>query len=422
MSTLCSNVATGQPKSSRNQLKSLPLWCALRSSRSRFVISRSAVLAAVSVRTQGEETKTALRQVLRGVFAKDDFRDGQFEAIVEILEGRDCAVLLPTGAGKSLIYQVAGLCLPGRTIVVDPIVALIEDQLEGLSGNGIDRAIGITSDAVQAGRGQALLNAVADADAYFVLVAPERLQMRRFRSALRELANVTPVNLAVIDEAHCVSEWGHQFRTSYLTLGAILRATCADPSGSAPPLVALTGTASRAVLRDVLFQLGIEQRTENTIVRPMSFDRPELSYRVVRTSSSMDEPTLRSVLKSLPALFNESDQTFFHPNGASTFSGIVFVPTVNGDHGVTKTLEAVQKLIPSARMFAGSEPAGFTADTWSKVKRVNAAAFKANIAPALVTTNAFGMGIDKPNIRWVVHYGLPVFHRGVLPRGRPCWP
>ena len=361
----------------------------------------------VAVRTTGDSTAHALRTILRSVFAKADFREGQLEAIVEVLEGRDCTVLLPTGAGKSLVYQMAGLCLPGRTLIVDPLVALIEDQVEGLRANGIDRVVGITGDSLRSDNGRALLEQVADADAYFVFVAPERLQMQSFRTALRELAGTTPINLAVIDEAHCVSEWGHQFRTSYLNLGSVLRSACMDPHRNPPPLLALTGTASRAVLRDVLFQLGIEERSPNTIIRPRGFDRKELSYRVVPTDERDSASSLRNVLKSLPPIFHETSQTFFDPDGENTYSGLVFVPVVNGKHGILETAAAVEAVCGSPGIYSGSAPKGQPDKNWNSTKKAYATAFKRNATPVLVTTNAFGMGIDKPNIRWVIHYGLP---------------
>ena len=188
----------------------------------------------------------ALTEVLQAVFAKRGFREGQLQALLEIMEGRDCAVLLPTGGGKSLIYQMAGICKPGRTMVIDPLIALIEDQQRGLAEHGIDRVVGFSSFQVAQGRLDTLLKQVESGDALFIFVAPERLQQSRFRNAIRSLAQATPINLAVIDETHCVSEWGHQFRTSYLTLGRVLREVCKDSVDSSPPLLALTGTASRA--------------------------------------------------------------------------------------------------------------------------------------------------------------------------------
>ncbi|MCY4629844.1 MAG: DEAD/DEAH box helicase [bacterium] len=171
------------------------------------------------------DRRAALEAVLRAVFAKEELLEGQFEAITSVLAGRDCAVLLPTGAGKSMIYQLGGLCLPGRTLVVDPLVALIEDQLDGLRDHGIDRALGISANSLTR----------EARDAYFVFVTPERFQRQSFRDSLTAGADVEPVNLAVVDEAHCVSEWGHDFRAAYLNFGRTLRSTCEGRLG-VPPL------------------------------------------------------------------------------------------------------------------------------------------------------------------------------------------
>ena len=347
-----------------------------------------------------EHIAAAVNTLLRGVFAKPALREGQFEAIVEVLSGRDCVALLPTGAGKSLIYQFAGLCQPGRTLVIDPLVALIDDQMEMLREYGITRTVGIAHK-----KGD-----LADAaDAYFVFVSPERLQRQPFRDELTEQAQVAPVNLVVVDEAHCVSEWGHDFRPSYLNFGKVLRDTCAGALGT-PPLLALTGTASRAVLTDTMFQLGIGLVTENTVVRPISFDRPELSYRVVQTKPSDSAATLRGELQGLAGKFKVNPSVFPHPTGRSsdTYSGVVFVPTVNGYHGIERTVKQVRKVFPSVTYYSGGPPNKVPAWEWDSRKTRNAESFKENQATAIVTTKAFGMGIDKPNIRWVVHYGLPL--------------
>ncbi len=348
------------------------------------------------------DTRGALEVVLRAVFAKERLLEGQPEGITEVLAGRDCAVLLPTGAGKSMIYQLAGLCLPGRTLVVDPLVALIHDQIEGLRKQGIDRAVGISSRTARMGR--------EAADAYFTFITPERLQRQQFRDELTEASQVAPVNLVVIDEAHCVSEWGHDFRPAYLNFGGTLRSACRGALG-VPPLLALTGTASRAVLTDVLFQLGIANQCENSIVRPTTFDRPELSYRMVRATPVDSPAALRGELRAMAARFEAVPATFFEPTGRSddTCSGIVFVPTVNGWHGLTETTDAVSEIIPSAVPYssAGNPPRDTAPGDWEERSHENSTAFKENHAAAIVTTKAFGMGIDKPNVRWIMHYGLP---------------
>ena len=361
----------------------------------------------IPMRATSSEARKSLVTILQAVFAKKDFLQGQYEALAEVLEGRDCTVLLPTGAGKSIIYQMAGLCLPGRTLVIDPINALIDDQIFGLNIHGIDRTIGISSATTKRGLSKQILSSVSNADAYFTFISPERMKSQAFRSALREMTALTPVNLVVIDEAHCVSEWGHDFRTAYLGLGDVLRDHCKDTAGTSPPLLALTGTASRAVLRDVLFQLGMVERTANSVVRPKTFDRKELNYRVKLAKPESAAADLRGILKSLPTVFGETAQTFFEPDGDNTYSGLIFCPTVNGYHGVVETSDEIKGIIPSTRVYAGSAPKRLGRIDWDSAKQNNASAFKNNHVTALVTTVAFGMGIDKPNIRWVIHYGLP---------------
>ena len=354
--------------------------------------------------------RPALRTVLQAVFAKDDFLPGQYEAVSEILQGRDCVVLLPTGAGKSIIYQLAGLCLPGRTVVVDPIIALVEDQIRGLRAHGIDRVVGISSQTTRQRQTERLLAELANGDPYFVLVAPERFQDQNFRDALEKLVTSTPVNLVVVDEAHCVSEWGHDFRTAYLNFGDLVRDKCKSPHGVSPPILALTGTASRAVLKDTLFQLGIESAaTGNTLIKPASLDRPELNFEIRLADNQNSENALKAALEELPQVFGRSDQGFFDCNGDDTFSGLVFVQAVNGHRGFERhSIPPVRAVVPTVRTYSGSTvPDNTTREKWEIQKRENAQAFIRNEATALVTTKSFGMGIDKPNIRWVVHFGLP---------------
>jgi ATP-dependent DNA helicase RecQ len=362
-----------------------------------------------AVQIEGEEIEEALTFLLRAIFAKDGFREGQLDALFEVIEGRDCAVLLPTGAGKSLIYQLAGLCLPGRTLIVDPLVSLMEDQVEGLAQNGVDRVALLSSYETQQGRTDDTLDQIRSGEALFVFVSPERLQQRRFRTSVRELAQVSPINLAVVDEAHCVSEWGHDFRTAYLNLGRVLREVCRDSDDVPPPLLALTGTASRAVLRDVLIELGIERGSERSVVRPQTFDRPELKYTVKRVDPTEAEAALVGLLRGLPAKFGVPASDFFRAREDRTCSGLVFCPNVNGRAGIVEVADVLRPLLGApAPIYSGSTPPrGMVKDDWERAKRRHAALFKRNQAPLLVSTKAFGMGIDKPNIRYVVHFGIP---------------
>ncbi len=361
-----------------------------------------------------QDMEPALTEVLQAVFAKQSFREGQLEALVEVMCGRDCAVLLPTGGGKSLIYQMAGICKPGRTIVIDPLIALIEDQQRGLAEHGIDKVVGFSSFQVVQGRLDALLRQVTSGDALFIFVAPEQFQQRRFRDSIKALTQRTPISLAVIDEAHCVSEWGHQFRTSYLTLGKVLREVCKDVYDLPPPLLALTGTASRAVLKDVLAQLAISTESERSIVRPADFNRPELAMETRQCSPDDSPAVLTGNLGALPSRFGVPPSEFFRPQAERTFSGLIFCPHVNGQYGIIE-LQRVSAGVVSfqpAIYSGGRVPRErgrsiYGSREWEQKKREFAESFKSNRVPLMVSTNAFGMGIDKPNIRYVFHYGMP---------------
>lgn len=353
-----------------------------------------------------EEAEPALRLFLRHVFRKSDFLEGQALAVFNVLKARDTVVLLPTGGGKSIIYQLAGLLVPGPTLVVDPIIALMEDQVRGLREYGIDRAAELSSGLSQRQQEQ-VLGRFARGEYVFLLITPERLQSPTFREALKEVTETTQVGLAVVDEAHCVSEWGHDFRPAYLGMARNLRHLGADAAGLPPPVLALTGTASRAVLRDMLLALGIDRHRSDAIVRPESFDRGELRYEIRRAPAGDSEPVLRGLLRRLPADWSWPRAEFFEPRGPETRSGIVFVPHVNGRFGLRRVENLVGRSSGAeVESYSGTAPKDFEGD-WEKRKRQNAEAFKSNEVPVLVATKAFGMGIDKPNVRFTVHYGMP---------------
>ena len=356
-----------------------------------------------------------LKTVLRTLFAKEDFREGQFNAIHQVLSGSNCTVLLPTGAGKSIVYQLAGLIQPGMTLVVDPLTALMEDQIEGLRKNGIDRVVGISAQTTKKQQTDQILSTIREGDAFFALVAPERFQMTKFREAIKELSEFAPINLVVVDEAHCISEWGHDFRPAYLNIGKVIRKRCkGQVNAFPPPILALTGTASRAVLKDLKYQLEFDLDENRPDITPDSFDREELSFEIRRTEPGQDMDALRGVLRDIEARSSLND--YFALSGDHTNSGLVFVPTVNGWHGVDETLTAVKAVVDKTAIYSGKPPKSSKSgkeatesekDKWEETKRENAKRFINNEETALVTTKAFGMGIDKPNIRWVIHFGLP---------------
>jgi ATP-dependent DNA helicase RecQ len=371
---------------------------------------------------RGEDPRVdlLLQELLLDIFGHEDFRPNQLEAIKSALSGQDSLVLLPTGSGKSLIYQMVGLLQPGITLVVDPIISLIDDQVRHLNAIGIERAVGIHS-AMNATTKmmEELQSSIAQGQALFVFISPERLQVKQFRDTLSVLTASTIVNSTVLDEAHCISEWGHDFRTAYLNVAKNLRTLCKHDD-FVPIILALTGTASPAVLRDVEREIRFEG-TLLTKIQPASHDRPNLHYLVEVAEGAKSYQALSTMLsKTLPDLLDVDPKSFFETKGSDTNSGIIFTTNVNSKYkdasSVRKSVEDLARrlLEPSPEtgkqlidIYSSTIPKGQESKNWSQVKRESARKFIENEIPALVATKSFGMGIDKPNIRWTIHFGYP---------------
>jgi len=342
-------------------------------------------------------------QLFSRVFGHDAFREGQFESIERVVCGRDAIVLLPTGAGKSAIYQLAGLLRPGLTLVVSPLISLIEDQVANLRLQGVDRAVGISSRSEEPV--EDLLHLLGKSQYWLCYVAPERLQMSDFRDRLRQLTTATPVSLVAVDEVHCVSEWGHDFRPSYLNLAKAAREYCAH-GNVPPPIIGLTGTASRSVLKDV--QRSLEIHGASAVITPQTFDRPELTFEVHKCSSREKPTVLLGVLQKLPQTFRVPQARFFQPHKEKTCAGLIFCVHVNGPFGVMEVAQWVeQNLQIPVEPYGSTTPRGRNAQSWAAHLRQCTHDFKRNTLPLMVCTTAFGMGIDKPNIRYSIHYNLP---------------
>ena len=270
---------------------------------------------------------------------------------------------------------------------------------------GIDRSIGITSGIGSRNEREQILDAFASGNYLFCYVAPERFQTQPFRERLRTLTVASPVSLIAVDEAHCVSEWGHDFRTSYLNLGRVAREYCSF-GGTAPPLVALMGTASKIVLKDVQRELGITDI--EAIITPSSFDRPELHFSILKCRSSLKSSLVLGFLNRMPFDFGMSRGSFFQPAEDHTASGLVFCPFVNSEYGVVDIAKGLSKALGiPVTFYSGGAPRGFEAGQWNEVRQANAARFRRNQDPLMVCTKAYGMGIDKPNVRYTVHLDLP---------------
>ncbi len=316
-------------------------------------------ITAISMHSQ--TTPEPLHATLRKVFGLHEFRPHQREIIQGLLSARDAFVLMPTGGGKSLCYQLPALLRPGMALVVSPLISLMKDQVDALMANGVAAAFYNSSlDPVQAKQTLAAMHA---GELKLLYVAPERLMHAGF---LARLADV-PVSLIAVDEAHCVSQWGHDFRPEYAALGA-LRSQLPGV-----PLIALTATADAHTRKDIVQVLGLE-RARHYVA---SFDRPNIRYTVLEKHRPMEQLT-----------------RFLDNRGAE--SGIVYALSRKRTEEITAQLEA-------EGLSAAAYHAGLTGD----VRRDVQERYLRDDVQIVVATVAFGMGIDKPNVRFVVHYDLP---------------
>src|SRR5688500_12937043 len=311
-------------------------------------------------------TMAAARRVLTRVFGLDAFRPGQQEIIAAVLAGRDTLGIMPTGAGKSLCYQIPALLLHGTTLVISPLISLMKDQTDKLVEMGL--AASALNSTLTVGEESDHLERIADERAEFVLVTPERLVTTEFREMLAALT----VDLIVVDEAHCVSQWGHDFRPAYLEIKEAIQSL---GSRRRPPVLALTATAPEQTLTSIVSELGMRRpEIVNTGVY-----RPNLHYKVVRT---VNEPQKR---ERLVQLLTDSDGT-----------GIVYASTV-------KQVDLLEALLSGL----GFRVAKYHGRMPARQRKEAQERFMAGDVQAMIATNAFGMGIDKPDIRFVVHYNMP---------------
>jgi ATP-dependent DNA helicase RecQ len=343
---------------------------------------------------------------LNFVFRFDSFREGQFEAIRRTLLGEDSIILLPTGAGKSIIYQLAALLSPGTAIIISPLRALMDDQVENLRDVGFTRCIALHS-GVPSEYKLSVIDLLANGHYHLAYVSPERFQVPAFRNALNSITIRTTISVVAIDEAHCVSEWGHDFRPAFLNIGRSSRDHCAN-GGRVPPLLALTGTASHSVLRDVQRELQVYDF--EAVITPSTFDREEINFIIRHAKSSQKFDVVSEILTHvLPQKFNQSLDIFFDTREKHTNSGLIFCPHTNGSFGVVEFSQNLNKELGKniSSFYASGAPKSIDPNIWEIEKAEISKKFKRNEITTLISTKAFGMGIDKPNIRYTVHIGIP---------------
>lgn len=307
-----------------------------------------------------------IEHVLKQYFGHDAFRPGQLEVVEQILAGRDSFVLMPTGGGKSLIYQLPALVLPGLTVVISPLIALMHDQVDRLKANGI-AATFINSSLSNAERMQRELAAI-NGELNLLYVAPERLMGSNFLSLLDQVQEHVGLSLLAVDEAHCVSEWGHDFRPEYRQLGQ-LRKRYPDV-----PMLALTATATERVRDDILTQL----KLRDPHIHIASFDRSNIYYEVRLKHKGSYGELLQFLLEQPES------------------SVIVYCQSRKG-------VDELSFALAHDGIRALPYHAGLTSEQRSE----NQERFIRDDVPVLVATIAFGMGIGKPDVRAVIHFDLP---------------
>ncbi len=313
--------------------------------------------------TDGQHPAISM-SLLTHYFGVSAFRPGQYAAISHILNRRNTLVVMPTGSGKSLIYQFSALSLPGTALVISPLIALMKDQVDHLSERGI--AATYINSALSSDEQARRIRQMEDGDWRLVYVAPERLRNPAFLAALKKVS----VSLLAVDEAHCISQWGHDFRPDYLHLGAVRKLL------NEPVTVALTATATPEVQDDIIRQLGLVS-VERIVT---GFARPNLVFHVHHT------PDLRAKLRALRKLL-----------GVVKGAGIIYVGTRREANELALTLEADYQ-IPTFVYHGGMERRERTAAQDTYLNTPNA---------VMIATNAFGMGVDRTDVRFVAHFHIP---------------
>ena len=304
-----------------------------------------------------------LQNILKTYFGYDEFRNGQDKLIESIIEGRDALGIMPTGGGKSICYQLPAIALDGITIVISPLISLMKDQVDSLNELGINAAF--INSTLDNGEFLQILEGIRGNSYKIVYVAPERLNTDSFINLVKDIR----ISLVAVDEAHCISQWGHDFRPSYLEIPRFINSLKQRPA-----VAAFTATATKEIIKEIKRLIGLRNPIEVTT----GFDRPNLYYQVLKVSNKS---------KFLIEYLNENFKTE---------SGIVYCAT-------RKSVESLVKILNDK----GFSAVGYHGGMNSEERQNNQDEFILGNKRLIVATNAFGMGIDKPDVRFVIHYNMP---------------
>jgi len=344
------------------------------------------------------DDEVALVFFLENIFGYESFLPGQLPIITNALSRNDTIGLLPTGGGKSLCYQFAALLQPAISFVVCPIKSLMYDQKQDLDSIKFTRINSLTSDDDSEDK-EKIMKEFSQGKYFFIFISPERFQIQAFRQYLSIVNQKYRISYAVIDEVHCLSEWGHDFRTSYLNLARTIHKYCYDFK-----FIGLTATASVNVLKDVQIEFGIKQENVKTL---SDYTRKEIEFHVINDKHNKDseiKTLIRKINKELDILI---------PNGENSKCSIIFTPTVNGRKGCYKlSTELSNDFKSPIYYYSGDIPKEnkspiMSSSDFDDYKKEIQKQFKQNNFTLLAATKAFGMGINKKNIYCTIHYGIP---------------
>lgn len=326
--------------------------------------TKSARKRAKPRKTTSRSKKNEVLETARKNFGFETLRPGQEEAVRALLAKKDAMVVMPTGSGKSAIYQIAGLMIDGATLVISPLIALQKDQVDAINENPAGADAVVINSTQRVAETRETFEKIEEGASKYIFLAPEQLRKQETMEALESAG----VSLFVVDEAHCISEWGHDFRPDYLQLGPVIERL------GHPAVLAMTATASAEVRKEIVDRLGMR----NAKIFVHGFDRPNIYLRVDRFEKESDK---------MDALV--------HRVHWAEKPGIVYV-------GTRKTAEEIMRHLAEKGMDALFYHGGLKASERTEIQE----RFMSGNAEVIVATNAFGMGVDKSNVRFVYHYDV----------------